>query len=39
MYSGLEETMHAALHEVRTIMVNHKDIHDMRTAAYVCSDR
>ena len=37
VYSGLEETMHAALHEVRTIMVNHKDIHDMRTAAYVCA--
>ncbi|ACU59022.1 glutamate dehydrogenase (NAD(P)+) [Chitinophaga sp. YR627] len=37
VYSGLEETMHAALHEVRTIMMNHKDIHDMRTAAYVCA--
>ncbi|MVT11064.1 Glu/Leu/Phe/Val family dehydrogenase [Chitinophaga tropicalis] len=37
VYSGLEETMHAALHEVREIMVNHKDIHDMRTAAYVCA--
>jgi glutamate dehydrogenase (NAD(P)+) len=37
VYSGLEETMHAALHEVRTIMINHKDIHDMRTAAYVCA--
>lgn len=37
VYSGLEETMHAALHEVRTIMVSHKDIHDMRTAAYVCA--
>jgi glutamate dehydrogenase (NAD(P)+) len=37
VYSGLEETMHTALHEVRTIMVNHKDIHDMRTAAYVCA--
>jgi glutamate dehydrogenase (NAD(P)+) len=37
VYSGLEETMHAALHEVRTIMVNNKDIHDMRTAAYVCA--
>jgi glutamate dehydrogenase (NAD(P)+) len=37
VYSGLEETMHAALHEVRTIMMNHPDIHDMRTAAYVCA--
>jgi glutamate dehydrogenase (NAD(P)+) len=37
VYSGLEETMHTALHEVRTIMVNHPDIHDMRTAAYVCA--
>ncbi|QHS62364.1 Glu/Leu/Phe/Val family dehydrogenase [Chitinophaga agri] len=37
VYSGLEETMHAALHEVRAIMMNHKDIHDMRTAAYVCA--
>jgi len=37
VYSGLEETMHAALHEVREIMVNNPDIHDMRTAAYVCA--
>lgn len=37
VYSGLEETMHAALHEVREIMVNNKDVHDMRTAAYVCA--
>jgi len=37
VYSGLEETMHAALHEVREIMVGNSDIHDMRTAAYVCA--
>lgn len=37
VYSGLEETMHAALHEVREIMINNPDIHDMRTAAYVCA--
>ncbi|SEW18807.1 glutamate dehydrogenase (NAD(P)+) [Chitinophaga sp. YR573] len=37
VYSGLEETMHAALHEVREIMVSNPDIHDMRTAAYVCA--
>lgn len=37
VYSGLEETMHAALHEVREIMVNNSKIHDMRTAAYVCA--
>jgi glutamate dehydrogenase (NAD(P)+) len=37
VYSGLEETMHAALHEVRAIMINNPDIHDMRTAAYVCA--
>jgi glutamate dehydrogenase (NAD(P)+) len=37
VYSGLEETMHAALHEVREIMVSNSDIHDMRTAAYVCA--
>ncbi len=32
VYSGLEETMHAALHEVRQIMVSNSKIHDMRTA-------
>jgi glutamate dehydrogenase (NAD(P)+) len=37
VYSGLEETMHAALHEVRQIMVSNADVHDMRTAAYVCA--
>jgi glutamate dehydrogenase (NAD(P)+) len=37
VYSGLEETMHAALHEVREIMVSNSNIHDMRTAAYVCA--
>ncbi|GAA3942865.1 Glu/Leu/Phe/Val dehydrogenase [Chitinophaga oryziterrae] len=37
VYSGLEETMHAALHEVREIMVGNNNIHDMRTAAYVCA--
>ncbi|SFE79213.1 glutamate dehydrogenase (NAD(P)+) [Chitinophaga sp. CF118] len=37
VYSGLEETMHAALHEVREIMLNNENIHDMRTAAYVCA--
>jgi glutamate dehydrogenase (NAD(P)+) len=37
VYSGLEETMHAALHEVREIMISNPDIHDMRTAAYVCA--
>ncbi|KAA2241454.1 Glu/Leu/Phe/Val dehydrogenase [Chitinophaga agrisoli] len=37
VYSGLEETMHAALHEVREIMVTNSKIHDMRTAAYVCA--
>ncbi|NIG56919.1 Glu/Leu/Phe/Val dehydrogenase [Chitinophaga sp. Cy-1792] len=37
VYSGLEETMHTALHEVRDVMVNNPQIHDMRTAAYVCA--
>ncbi|WP_295119162.1 Glu/Leu/Phe/Val dehydrogenase [uncultured Chitinophaga sp.] len=37
VYSGLEETMIAALHEVRDVMVANKDIKDMRTAAYVCA--
>jgi len=37
VYSGLEETMHTALHEVREIMVTNSKIHDMRTAAYVCA--
>lgn len=37
VYSGLEETMHTALHEVREIMVSNSKIHDMRTAAYVCA--
>nr|WP_295866170.1 Glu/Leu/Phe/Val dehydrogenase [uncultured Chitinophaga sp.] len=35
VYSGLEETMHAALHEVRDVMMANPQIHDMRTAAYV----
>ncbi|SJZ41642.1 glutamate dehydrogenase (NAD(P)+) [Chitinophaga eiseniae] len=35
VYSGLEETMHAALHEVRDVMMATPQIHDMRTAAYV----
>ncbi|NLR60982.1 Glu/Leu/Phe/Val dehydrogenase [Chitinophaga polysaccharea] len=35
VYSGLEETMHAALHEVRDVMMSNPQIHDMRTAAYV----
>jgi glutamate dehydrogenase (NAD(P)+) len=35
VYSGLEETMHAALHEVRDCMIANPQIHDMRTAAYV----
>lgn len=35
VYSGLEETMISALHEVRDIMMAHKKIKDMRTAAYV----
>jgi glutamate dehydrogenase (NAD(P)+) len=34
VYSGLEETMHAALHEVRDVMMANPQIHDMRTAAY-----
>ncbi|MCK7559764.1 hypothetical protein MKQ70_34425 [Chitinophaga sedimenti] len=37
VYSGLEETMIAALHEVRDVMNQNKDIKDMRTAAYVCA--
>ncbi|WP_143307631.1 Glu/Leu/Phe/Val family dehydrogenase [Chitinophaga vietnamensis] len=37
VYSGLEETMHAALHEVRDVMLSNPQIHDMRTAAYVCA--
>ncbi|MBV7533894.1 Glu/Leu/Phe/Val dehydrogenase [Chitinophaga sp. sic0106] len=37
VYSGLEETMHAALHEVRDVMISNPEIHDMRTAAYVCA--
>ncbi|WP_291909822.1 Glu/Leu/Phe/Val dehydrogenase [Chitinophaga sp. CB10] len=37
VYSGLEETMHAALHEVRDVMISNPQIHDMRTAAYVCA--
>ncbi|CAL1520391.1 Glu/Leu/Phe/Val dehydrogenase [Chitinophaga sp. MM2321] len=37
VYSGLEETMHTALHEVRDVMISHPQIHDMRTAAYVCA--
>ncbi|RFS21397.1 Glu/Leu/Phe/Val dehydrogenase [Chitinophaga silvatica] len=35
VYSGLEETMHAALHEVRDAMIANPQITDMRTAAYV----
>lgn len=37
VYSGLEETMHTALHEVREKLMEHKKIKDMRTAAYVCA--
>ncbi|NSL90158.1 Glu/Leu/Phe/Val family dehydrogenase [Chitinophaga solisilvae] len=37
VYSGLEETMHTALHEVRDVMMANPQIHDMRTAAYVCA--
>ncbi|HVI48965.1 MAG TPA: Glu/Leu/Phe/Val dehydrogenase [Chitinophaga sp.] len=37
VYSGLEETMHTALHEVRDVMIANPQIHDMRTAAYVCA--
>lgn len=37
VYSGLEETMHTALHEVRDVMLANPQIHDMRTAAYVCA--
>jgi glutamate dehydrogenase (NAD(P)+) len=29
--------MHAALHEVRDVMMANPQIHDMRTAAYVCA--
>lgn len=37
VYSGLEETMYTALHEVREKFLEHKKIKDMRTAAYVCA--
>ena len=37
VYSGLEETMITALHEVREKSLEHKKIKDMRTAAYVCA--
>ncbi|WP_346318976.1 Glu/Leu/Phe/Val dehydrogenase [Chitinophaga sp. YIM B06452] len=37
VYSGLEETMITALHEVREKSLEHKKIRDMRTAAYVCA--
>lgn len=37
VYSGLEETMITALHEVREKSLAHKKIKDMRTAAYVCA--
>ncbi|RAI99870.1 glutamate dehydrogenase (NAD(P)+) [Chitinophaga skermanii] len=37
VYSGLEETMITALHEVRAVMMNNTQIHDMRTAAYVAA--
>ncbi len=37
VYSGLEETMISALHEVREKSLEHKKIKDMRTAAYVCA--
>lgn len=37
VYSGLEETMYTALHEVREKFLEHKKIRDMRTAAYVCA--
>ncbi|MGX5820388.1 Glu/Leu/Phe/Val family dehydrogenase [Chitinophaga lutea] len=37
VYSGLEETMITALHEVREKSLEHKQIKDMRTAAYVCA--
>lgn len=37
VYSGLEETMHTALHEVREKFMEHKKIRDMRSAAYVCA--
>jgi glutamate dehydrogenase (NAD(P)+) len=33
--SGLEETMSFAYHEIRETMKHHKDISDMRTAAFV----
>lgn len=37
VYSGLEETMITALHEVRQKMLDNPEIKDMRTAAYVCA--
>ncbi|WP_109700063.1 Glu/Leu/Phe/Val family dehydrogenase [Chitinophaga deserti] len=37
VYSGLEETMITALHEVREKSLEHKKIKDMRTAAYACA--
>ncbi|MCC7298479.1 MAG: Glu/Leu/Phe/Val dehydrogenase [Bacteroidia bacterium] len=35
IYSGLEETMISALHDILHVMEEHPDIEDMRTAAFV----
>jgi glutamate dehydrogenase (NAD(P)+) len=35
--SGLEETMITAYHQIRETLVQHKDIQDLRTAAFVSS--
>ncbi|ATL47373.1 glutamate dehydrogenase [Chitinophaga caeni] len=37
VYSGLEETMYTALHEVREAYMKNPKINDMRTAAYVAA--
>lgn len=37
VYSGLEETMVSSYHQIRDVLKQRENIHDLRTAAFVCA--